>query len=238
MKTAITITVRVKSERLPLKVLRYIKGKPMIEHQIDRLKLSKKANEIILCTSTNPQDDILLDIAEKKGIKWFRGSEEDVLDRLFNAASKNNVDFIVSVTADNPLVDPAYIDRIIERFEETGADIITCKTLPLGAFSYGVNLKALERVVRTKKEKDTEIWGGFFDGIADFKKMDLEVEEELRHPEIRLTVDFSEDLEFVRKVFDSLGDKNTFPLRSIINLLLENPGLMEMNRHIAQRKHK
>ncbi|MBI2658428.1 NTP transferase domain-containing protein [Candidatus Woesearchaeota archaeon] len=237
MKAAITITVRMKSERLPLKVLRYIKGRPMIEHQIDRLKLSKNADGIILCTSTNPQDDVLIDVAEKEGIKWFRGSEDDVLDRLFNAAKKYKASHIVSVTADNPLVDPAYIDRIITSFRESDADFITCKNLPLGAFSYGIKIDALKKIIETKKEKDTEIWGNLFERESSLKKIDLEVEEELRHPEIRLTVDFSEDLELVRRIFDSLGDKNIFPLKSIIKLLLENPKLMEINRNIIQR-HK
>jgi len=236
MRTAITITARMKSKRLPLKVIRYIEGKPMIEHLIDRLKLSKIVDEIIMCTSTNPQDDILIDIAEKMRIKWFRGSDEDVLDRLFNAAKKFNIDFIVSTTADNPLVDPVYIDKIIQKFREINADYITCKKLPLGTFSYGIKVKALEKVIKLKKEKDTEIWGRFFEEIDEFKKIELEVEDELNHPEIRLTVDEKEDLELIRKIFDNFySHKKDFELKEIVKYLLDNPNLMDINRNITQR---
>ncbi len=237
MKFAITITARMKSERLPLKVMRYIEGKPIIEHMIDRLKLSKLADEIIICTSTNPQDDILVDVAEKKRIKWFRGSDEDVLDRLFNAAKKFNIDFIVSTTADNPLTDPLYIDKIIQKFKETNADYITCKKLPLGAFSYGIKVKALEKVIELKKEKDTEIWGRFFEEIDEFKKIELEVEDELNHPEIRLTVDEKEDLELIRKIFDNFySHKKDFELKEVVKYLLDNPDLMNLNKSIVQRE--
>jgi spore coat polysaccharide biosynthesis protein SpsF len=237
MKTAITITARMKSKRLPLKVMRYIEGKPMIEHLIDRLKLSKFADEIIMCTSTNPQDDILIDVAEKEEIKWFKGNEEDVLDRMFNAAKKFNIDFIVSTTADNPLVDPIYIDKIIQKFRETNADYITCKKLPLGAFSYGIKVKALKKVIELKKEKDTEIWGRFFEEIDEFKKIELEVEDELNHPEIRLTVDEKEDFKLIRKIFDNFYSyKNDFKLKEVVKYLLDNSDLMNINKSIVQRK--
>ncbi len=237
MKVAITITARMKSERLPLKVVRYIKGKPMIEHQIDRLKLVKGADEIIMCTSVNPQDAILVDIAEKNNIKWFRGSEEDVLDRIYGAAKKHNVDFVVSITADNPLVDLVHMDKIITKFKETNADYITCKKLPIGAFSYGIKVKALAKVIELKKEKDTEVWGKLFEERKEFKKIDLEVEKELVHPEIRLTVDEEQDLELVRKIFDQFYvNRNDFALKDIIRYVSENPEIKEINKVIAQKK--
>jgi spore coat polysaccharide biosynthesis protein SpsF len=152
MKTAITITARLKSKRLPKKVIKKIEGKPMIEHQIERLKCAKLPDEIILCTSTNPQDDILVEVAEKTNIACFRGSEEDVLERLLEAAKKYYIDFIVSTTADNPLTDPQYIDKTIEKFNESNADYITSLDLPFGTFSYGVKVAALDlRVTRNLK---------------------------------------------------------------------------------------
>lgn len=237
MKIAVTITARMKSSRLPLKVIRYIKGKPMIEHQIDRLKLVKQADQVIMCTSINPQDEILVDVAEKKGIPWFRGSEEDVLDRLYNAAKKFKIDFIVSVTADNPLVDHVYMDKMIAKFKETDADYITAKRLPLGAYAYGMKTKALKKVLDLKKEKDTEIWGRFFEGIPDFKKIELEVEPELDHPEIRVTVDEKEDLELMRKIFDRFYQgANDFDLKQVVKYLLDNPKLLDLNRKVIQKQ--
>lgn len=232
MKAAITITARMKSKRLQLKVLRYIKGKPMIEHMIDRLKLSKLADDIILCTSTNPQDEILVDIAEKHGIMWFRGSEDDVLDRLFNGATKYGADFIAGATADNPLCDPEYIDRTIQAWKSTDADYITSFDLPLGAYCHGVKVKALKRVIESKKENDTEIWGRFFEKSDEFKKEKVEVDPSVRYPDIRLTVDEAEDLELIRRIFDKFYvNGNTFKLRDVVKYMIEHPEVRAINQN-------
>jgi len=236
MKFAITITARMKSERLPLKVIRYIEGKPMIEHMIDRLKLSKLADEIIMCTSTDPQDDILIDVAEKKGIKCFRGDEIDVLKRLLDAAKKFNADFIVNATADNPLTDHHYIDKIIQTFKETNADHVTCTNLPIGAFSHGLKVEILEKVVNEKEEEDTEIWGRFFEDNNSVKNINLEVEDELNHPEVRLTVDEKNDLELMRRIFRKFYPINkNFELKDVVKYLLDNPDIMSINQQVVQR---
>ncbi|MCK4528893.1 NTP transferase domain-containing protein [candidate division WOR-3 bacterium] len=237
MRTAVTITVRMKSTRLPEKAMKDLVGKPMIEHLIDRLRYAKLPDEIILCTSTNPQDDILVEVAKKNHIKWFRGDEMDVLKRLLDAAKKYKIDFIVSTTGDNPLTDPHYIDRLIKKFEETDADYITCLDLPLGAFSYGVKVQALEKVVELKKERDTEIWGVYFTKSNLFKIEKVEVESQVRHPEIRLTADTPEDFRVMGEIYGRLyREGELIELVEVINLLKENPLLMEINKNITQRK--
>lgn len=237
MKAAVTITVRMKSTRLPEKAMKKLVGKPMIEHLIERLKYATLPDELILCTSTNPQDNILVEIAKKNHIKWFRGDEMDVLKRLLDAAKKYKIDFIVSTTGDNPLTDPHYIDRLINKFKETDADSITCLDLPLGAFSYGVKVQALEKVVELKKERDTEIWGVYFTKSNLFKIEKVEVESQLKHPEIRLTVDTPEDFRFMEEIYGRLyREGELIELVDVINLLKENPLLMEINKNIAQRK--
>lgn len=236
MKIAVTITVRMKSKRLPRKAMRNLAGKPMIEHLIERLKAAKLPEAIILCTSTNPEDDILIDVARKDNIQCFRGDEVDVLKRLLDAAKEYNINFIVSTTGDNPLTDPDYIDKIIKKFSETNADYITCLDLPLGTFSYGVKVDALEKVMELKKETDTEIWGGYFAKSPLFKKEVVDVEKELRHPEIRLTVDTQEDFELMEEIHKRFYEPGkVFGLRDVIMFLMENPQLMEINKRIIQR---
>lgn len=239
VKTAATITVRMKSERLPQKAMRFLEGKPLIEHLIERLKIAKLPDEIILCTSTNPQDDELVEVAERNCIRWFRGDEIDVLDRLLKAAKKHDVNFIVSTTGDNPLTDPHYVDKLIEKFKKTNADYITCLDLPLGAFSYGVKVEALEKVVKLKKEKDTEIWGVYFTNSKLFRIERVEVEEELRHPEIRLTVDTPEDFRFIQEVFKRLyRPGKIIELREVIGLIKKHPELCEINKYVEQKQAK
>jgi spore coat polysaccharide biosynthesis protein SpsF len=237
MKTAITITARMKSTRLPLKILRLLNNKPLIEHLILRLKESKLADMIILCTSTNPQDEILIDYAKKLDIKWFRGNEIDVLNRLNNAAIANSVDFIVSTTADNPLTDPIYIDKIIQNFKETNADFITIQGLPLGTFSYGVKVEAIEYVLKHKNEEDTEIWGVYFKETSTFKKEIIKAENELQHPSYRLTVDTPDDLRLMREIFSRLqSNDEVFKLKDVVRVLKNNPQLLEINKNYVQRK--
>ena len=232
----ITITARTKSRRLPLKALRLINGKPMIQQLIERLKRAKLADDIVLCTSPRPQDTVLVDYAEKLNISYFRGDATDVLKRLYDAATSFSAEFIVSTTADNPLTDPVYIDRIIEEYRHTDADYITCLDLPLGAFSYGVKREAMEKVLSLKKERDTEIWGHYFKDTSLFKVEEIEVEKELAHPEFRLTVDTPEDLKLMREVYRSLQkDDEAFGLSEVVSFLKHNPQLLEVNRHIKQR---
>ena len=237
MRTAVTITVRMKSTRLPEKAMKDLVGKPMIEHLIDRLKYAKLPDEIILCTSTNPQDDILVEVAKKNNIKWFRGDEVDVLKRLLDASKKSKIDFIVSTTGDNPLTDPHYIDGLINKFKETDADYITCLDLPLGAFSYGIKVRALEKVVELKKEMDTEIWGVYFTETNLFKIEKMEVESQLKHPEMRLTVDTPEDFRLMEEIYGMLyKEDKLIELADVINLFRENPMFLEINKNTTQRK--
>ena len=106
MKIAFLITARLKSTRLPLKVIKSMHGKPMIVHMLDRLKQSKSLNDIIICTSNESQDDPLVEIAKNEGVQCYRGDGDDVIARLLGAAENFGVDYIVNITADCPFVDP------------------------------------------------------------------------------------------------------------------------------------
>lgn len=236
MKTAITITVRLKSTRLEKKAIKKICEKTLIEHLIERLKKSQLTNEIILCTSKNSQDDPLIEIAKKNKISFFRGSEIDVLDRLYNAALQNNVDFIVSCTGDNPLTDPEYIDKIIEKFQETDADYITALDLPWGTFSYGVKVSAIKKIMELKEEEDTEVWGQYFNRSNLFKTEKIEIKNNHKRPDLRLTVDTDKDFELIEKIYSNLYKKNkNFYLTDIIEFLDNNPDIKQINQEIKQK---
>jgi len=236
MKSAIFITVRMKSIRLPKKAILKIKGKTVIEHLIERVKLARLPDLIVLCTSTNPDDDILVSIAKKNGIEYFRGSEDDKLDRHLNAAIKYDVDFMVNVEGDNIFYDHEMIDKTIETFIHTQADYITCKDLPLGTAAHGIKFEALKKICEIKDETDTEVYGGYFKETGLFKVEYLDVEDELRHPEIRMTLDYPEDYEFFKAVFDELYNRRkVFTLKEILALLRKNPQIMEMNKHLQQK---
>ena len=235
MKTAIFIPVRTKSTRLSNKALLEIKGKPVIEHLIDRVKLAKLPQLIVLCTTTSPEDAILCQIARKNNISCFQGSEKDILDRYLQAALKYEVDFVVNADGDDIFCDPEYIDKVTELFVRTDADFISCQGLPFGAAPIGVKVEALKRACQLKEENDTETgWGRYFTDGDLFQVEYLKAEEEVSRPDIRMSLDYPEDYQFFKEVFERLyRPGKVFTLKEILNLLENNPDIVGINKEVA-----
>lgn len=233
MKTGFLITARLKSTRLPMKLLLEVEGRPIFSHMIDRLKLTRRCDQIIICTSTNPQDDPLEEIAAAEGVACFRGDEDDVVKRNSEAATAFDLDYILSITADCPFTDPVYADRIVSEFEETGADFIRATALPHGAYSYGLKPSALRKILEIKDEIDTEVWGRYLTDVDVFKVQDLEITNPRhRQPELRMTLDYPEDLEFFRAVFAQLHKPGSvFSLDEILDFLNSHPEVVAINNH-------
>jgi len=238
MKTAVFIPVRTQSTRLPKKALLKIKGKPVIEHLIERVKLAKLPDMIVLCTTTNPSDMVLIHIAQRNGIEYFRGSEKDIVDRHLNAALKYDVDFIVNVDGDDIFCDPEYVDKIVKLFMKTHADFIKFEGLPLGASPIGIKVDALKKVHQIKDTKVTETgWGTYFIETGLFKVEYPDVKDHgLRHPEIRMTLDYPEDYKFFKAVFNELyRPGKVFTLKEILALLRRKPHIVEINKHLQKK---
>ena len=237
MRFAVVITVRMKSKRLSGKALLEIEGKPIIEHIIDRVKLAKLPNMIVLCTSVHPDDAVLCEIAKKNGILCFRGSEDDKLARYLAASEKYGFDYMIDVGGDNIFSDQGCIDGIISEFLKNDPDVVIFKDLPLGASPIGLKISAVRTVCEMKSENDTEAYGHYFFNSKLFKITYLRIPE-LSKPNIRLTIDYPEDFELASRIFSELGSKrNTFPLSDIVKLFERKPELLEINRS-AQRKYE
>lgn len=238
-KVGIFITARLKSKRLPFKVIKPILGKPMIEWMIERLKHSG-IDLIVMMTSTNPQDDPLVKIAKKNKIECFRGSEDDVLLRLRDCARKFDVDLVINVTADDPLKEPIFIDKLVEKYFDRKYDYCETKGLPNGCESHAISKKALEKVCKIKNESDTEIWTPYFKKPGIFKCDVVKVEDPaIYRPHYRITVDTKEDFELMKKIFSILlKKKEYFNVYDICKLLDERKDLLAINAQIEQRKAK
>ena len=235
MRTGFLITARLKSTRLPEKLLRETEGRPIFAHMLDRLKLAKRVDRIVVCTSTNSQDDRLVELAVAEGVDYFRGDEDDVVDRLTKAATAFDLDFVLSITADCPFSDPGYADLIVAAYERTNADLIRALDLPHGAYSYGVKTDAFRRVLEIKDEKNSEVWSRYFTDTDLFQVYDLPIDNPFhRQPHLRMTLDYPEDLEFFRKIFAHLYRAGkVFSLDEILQLLRDHPEIVEINRHCA-----
>jgi len=237
MKSAILITARLKSTRLPMKVLKDICGKPMIVHMLDRLKLATIPDDIIICTSTVEQDDPLEQIAISEGVKCFRGDPDDVLLRLSEAANEFKVETVINCTADNPFVDPIYIDKLYNYHCDNNYDFTKINGLPFGVFSYAISPNAMIEACSIKTEKDTEVWHGYFMETNHFNWGILEVDDSsIYWPELRLTVDTKEDFDLISKIFNELYQPgNVFSLNDIIDLCKSNPALPLINSDVQQK---
>lgn len=234
MRVGFLITARMKSTRLPKKLTLEIDGRQIIRWMIDRIKLSTVIDDIIICTSANPQDNILQEIADYENILVFRGSENDVIQRLYEASKFFNLDYSLNITADCPLVSIEYITKIVNKYEETQADFIRALDLPHGFYSYGLKIEAMQKVCEMKKSTDTEHWGECFTDTGSFKVVDLDVPENMRRPNYRLTLDYPEDYEFFKNVFDHFSE-TTYKksINEIIGFLDYHPEIVRINEHCA-----
>lgn len=237
MSVGILITARLKSVRLPRKVLREIQGRPLLSHLIDRMKRSRRASKIVLCTSHLAEDAPLVELAEREGILSFRGHPDDVLLRLTDAAAFHGIETVLNCTADNPFVSAEFLDRLAE-FHVSGAyDYSETRGLPLGAFSWALSRAAMHRACDMKDSVDTEIWGGYFVETGVFRTGVLEIlDPAVRRPDLRITVDTPEDFEVARAIFQALGrDGRAFGLREIVGFCDKNPAVTALNSAVVQR---
>lgn len=239
MKTAIFLSIREKAKRLPKKVLREIRGRTVCEHLIDRLKLARNPDLLVMTTSTHADDAILCEIATRAGISFFRGSEEDKLERYLQAAEKFEVDFMVIVDGDDLLCSEEHIDLTIEAYRRTRYDYVSQEGLPLGAASFGIRHEALRTVCELKQERDTEVWGGYFTRTDRFNVHMIQVEDPvLRRPDIRMTLDYEEDLRFFQAVFAGLFHGGRIPtFRQVMVYLGAHPEIVALNQS-AQDKYE
>lgn len=234
MKIGFLITARLKSSRLPLKVIMNLNGKTVIERLIDRIKEIYGISEIVLCTSINPQDKPLIDIARKNEIYYFCGHEVDVLKRLYDAGHLFGFDYILGITADNPLISIYYSNKIIDEIKKGRYDFIEIAGLPLGSATYGMNMKALETVCEIKKLVDTEIWGSLIKRPEVFSIKTLNAKGKINRPDLRFTLDYYEDYELIRKVYTNVKFENTLNLIDVIDYLEENPEIENINKRCTQ----
>lgn len=214
MKVIAMIQARTGSTRLRGKTMADIKGKPMLEHLIDRIKTCATLNSIVVATTERKEDDVIAALAEKCGIGWFRGAEDDVLDRYVKAAEKFKADVIVRICADNPLTDPWEVDKLVRFHTETQADYSYNNrphpnSLPDGIGAEVISMDTLMRIYEIAKEQPYREHVTLFayDNPNLFHVERLDADPDLRRPDIKLDVDFSGDLQYIREVLEELCDK-------------------------------
>ena len=241
MKIIASIEARMGSTRLPGKTMRPILGRPMLEWMIERVKQAKLVDEIVIATSVNKLDDPLETLAEKLGVGIFRGSEEDVLDRVLRAAKAYNADHIVELWGDTPLIDPDVIDQAVAYYINNKYDCVgTCldKTFPWGisllVFSTAV-LDEVSSLTNDPVDRDN-VSTYIYHHPEVYKIGHLPCPPVIKRPELRLVVDEITDFELITKIFEHFdGNKPNFRTKDIIDFLDNNPELLHINKHVKQK---
>jgi spore coat polysaccharide biosynthesis protein SpsF len=219
MRTVACIIARTASTRLPNKVLMEINGKKLIEYIIEKMKNVSNLDAIYLCTSIDDDDQILLDIAKKNGIKSYAGSRKSVIDRMLDVAKMENADNVVRVTGDNVFTDEFFLDRMIEEHNNHPMmDYTRTEYLPLGVTAEVINVSALERCYEMIDPEKSEYLMLYMFNPEEFNCQVLIPEESLMAEYSSLTVDTHEDFERTEFLIDRLYKNNRLYYDDIIKL--------------------
>ncbi len=234
-KILIICQARFGSTRLPGKVLKKVGDRELLWYEIKRLQLVKTQNTIILATTKTEKDKEIMYFANNNNINCFLGSEDDVLDRFYQAAKEYNGDIIVRITGDCPLIDPDVIDQAINIFLEGDYDYVSNveenkETYPDGLDVEVFSFQALERAHREAKwQSEREHVTPYIRKNSDkFSLKHFRNKEDLSS--FRLTVDTPEDYEFLSYIINNFKDKwDKFRMYDIIDYLKENLPLLKIN---------
>ena len=230
---AAIIQTRMGSSRLPGKTLADLNGKPMLQWLIERTRASRHVQEIIMATTTEPRDDVLVEFARARGFRTYRGSEMDVLDRFYQAAKLFGVDEIVRVTPDCPLTDPALIDRVVEAHLSGKYDYtsnVVRRTFPDGLEVEVFSFTALERTWReVTRASEREHVTPYLRLTDRFRVRSVERSENLSA--LKWSVDTDRDMAFMRAVYRRLSpDGRIFHWEDVLQLLRKEPALAAINQ--------
>ena len=235
--TLCIIQVRMGSTRLPGKALLKVAGVPLLEYEINRVKLAREIDKIVVATTTSKEDDVIQKLCVRIRVDCFRGKKNDVLDRYYKCALRYpTYEAVVRITGDCPLIDPFVIDRVISLFRKRRLDYasnIQKETFPDGMDIEVFTRKALaEAAMAARLPSEREHVTLYIRKKRKFKKANLAAEYDFSH--IRLTVDQREDFEVVKFLIEHSSMNDGY--LKYISLLTKNPEIMTKNTHIARNE--
>jgi len=239
-KVVCAIACRLDSSRLFGKPLQLVDNRTILELQIAQLKKCKLIDDIVLAISQAKGNEIFVEFAKKNNLKFIKGDENNVSERLRKAAKFVNANIIFRTTSEDPFKFWESFDKSIESHIETNADISYPKNLPEGTGFEIINLKSLEEVIKKGNRNDLEhVTPYIYKFPKKFKINVIQVPKNLRRPEIRLTIDNPEDLILVRQIMLKFNKNKLLPrLENIINLIDSNSDLKKINKKFVNKNRK
>ncbi len=238
MVTAI-IQARMSSTRLPGKVLKVIDDRPMLFYMLERVAQAQQIDQVVLATSSEKEDDEIVDFCRRQEVLCFRGNLDDVLDRYYQAAKSFNGDPVVRLTADCPIIDPQVIDSLIEIFKDGQFDYVanTCPpegmTYPEGMdveiFSFHALEKAWKETVKPSDREHVTFYFWKNPNLFSIFRHDLH----RSFADYRLTVDYPQDFDAISRILNHFyPERPFFTMEEVIAYLDEHPDIKSLNDHI------
>ena len=237
-KVVAIVQARMGSTRLPGKVMKKIMGRSMLWHIVNRIEKSKFIDKTIIATTRDKKDDVIEDFANKYHLGIYRGSENDIVDRFYNAAEKYNADVIVRIWGDCPLIDPEIIDYTMEKFLSYKADYANNFNPPTFPVGMNVEIYSFNTLEQIWKETNNPFFREYpFEYIyanqnsfrAIYAKNDRDLSD------IHWTVDYIEDFELIKFFFVKLYSKHkVFNMKNILDLIDKHPELREVNKELRR----
>lgn len=240
MKIIAIVQARMGSTRLPGKILADIHGEPLLGRLLDRLYEAKLLNNVVVATTINKEDNPLVEWLLSNNVNFFRGSEEDVLDRYYQCALQFNADIIVRITADDPLKDPSIIEQAIMLcLSDVEIDYVSNTLHP--SYPEGLDVEVFRMRALTHAHINAELLSErehvtpyIWSHSEKFVLRHFGMTPNLSH--WRWTVDKKADLEFIRCIFGHFIDKPKVGFREIITYIKQNPELLKINCGTARNE--
>jgi len=231
------------SRRLPGKALAEIAGKPLLQRLCSRMEQCRLADEVIVATSDQREDDAISDACAYWGFPVFRGPAKDLTTRLLGAVKATKLDAFVRVTADNPLTDPFGIDTLIETFltikrtRENNLAIV--HNMHKRGYPYGTGAECISRALlefcdeHLSGDEERENFAWFAkQHPKQFKCIKSDAPPHVLRPQYFLTVDYAEDLALQREIYRHFSGRDDMGLAEIVECLDANPALPKLNFHL------
>ena len=238
MNIVTIIQARMGSTRLPGKVLMDLGRETVLARVIGRLRRARLVNEIAVATTNSVADDAIIRECHRLRVSFFRGSENDVLDRYYQAAQVWAGGAIVRITSDCPLIDPELVDETIQVFQRQFADYasnVYPRTYPRGLDTEVFTTDALERAWGEAHEpyQREHVTPYIYEHPELFRLVSLR--GRIDYSQYRWTLDTAEDLELLRNIYARFDDRDDFSWGEVIQLMEREPELAELNSRVVQK---